>query len=346
MVHNFQKEAPKDFLSSALGNQMAPAKAHNSLSDADFEKQHSINMEELCENKVMKSSELSNKYPADPSNIQQTVFKRKQNVNLLKNEDITVKKRRLSKSKKQLITRPSIEEPKAESPKAEKSKARKLKVEEPEIGKSETGEERPSKKRKTRKENSGSKETLVIITESSHVPSSLNIDSELHVEFNNVLTKGDGNSNVHDKVEKLVKQEMNTEIDTSNVKRNKHYSELKEIYGEVYSTLVQDKNIKKSNDRPVAPEKEHATPIKNAEMLVQYSQDTNKQKEGELAINSQDIDQKDTFNAQDINKNNEYSSSENTTSMPDHIQREIEIINEEFPELKKNYRLISRIGRG
>lgn len=260
-----------------------------------------------------------------------------------------------------MITKPSIEEPKAE-----KSKARKSQVKEPEIEKSETEEERPSKKRKTKKENSGSKETVVIIIESSHVPSSLNIDSELHVEFNNVLTKGDGNSNVHDKVEELVKQKMNTEIDTSNVKRNEHYSELKEIYGEVYPTCIQDKNIKKSNDRPVVPEKEHSTPIKNAEILVQYSQDTNKQKESELAndlasdkkdllctqkinqkdaFNSQDIVQKDIINAQDINKTNEYPS-ENTTSIPDHIQREIEIINEEFPELKNNYRLISRIGRG
>ncbi|CAO3675789.1 unnamed protein product [Rhizopus stolonifer] len=419
-------------------------------------------MEELCEDEIMINSELVNKYSAGPSNFQQPTFKRKQNPNLqktdnifasmngnppenmafvnnnfeygnlqqfskqeaeymsrlidfhdsiffngnfrnnpypvLENESISVKKRRLSKSKKELITKPNIEEPKMEKPKVENSKVEKERKTDTETGnanpiferfefktpKAEKTKTKNSKKRESRQKGPGTEEMSATIDlkdyttpiESNYVSSPLHIHA---VESKSALIKDDKNFKVYKKAEKeLIEQTMDVKINTANTKKDEHYSQLKETQSEGYLTLTQDEDITLSNDTLMTTEKKQLIPIENVEFSAPYFQDTNNQKEGGVAndlasdkkdslytqdINqkdafnsqdivqkdtttTQDIDQKDTFNTQDINKNNEFSSSETTISIPDHIQREIEIINEEFPELKNSYRLLDRIGRG
>ncbi|KAG1461204.1 hypothetical protein G6F56_005781 [Rhizopus delemar] len=290
---------------------------------------------------------------------------------VLENESISVKKRRLSKNKKEFIIRPSIEESKIEKPKMEKSMVEKERKTETETGnanptferfkfKTPTAEKiktRKSKKRGPIEEGPDAEETSVTISlkdyatpiESSYVPSPLHVHV---IESKSALIKDDTNFKVHEKEEKeLIEQTMDVKINTATPKKDEHCSQLKETHSECYLTLTQDKDITLSNDKPMTAEKKQL----NVEFPTTYFQDTNNQKESKIAndlasdkkdsLYSQDINQKDSSSNQDINKTNEYSS-ETTTSIPDHIQREIEIINEEFPELKNNYRLIERIGRG
>ncbi|CAO3665499.1 unnamed protein product [Rhizopus stolonifer] len=341
-------------------------------------------MEELCEDEIMINSELINKYSAGPSNFQQATFKRKQNPNLqktdnifasmngnppenmtfvnnnfeygnlqqfskqeaeymsrlidfhdsiffnggfrnnpypvLENESISVKKRRLSKSKKELTTRPNIEEPKMEKPKVENSKVEKEKKTDTETvnanptferfefktPKAEKTKTRDLKKREPRQEGPGTEEMLTKIglkdcttpIESSYVPSPLHVHV---VESKSALIKDDKNCKDHEKAEKeLIEQTMDVKINTDTPKKNEYRSHVG------YLTLTQDEDITLRNDTLMTTKKKQLISIEKVEL----------------------------------------SSSEATNSISDHIQREIEIINEEFPELKNSYRLLDRIGRG